>query len=493
MKFPVEILQWGKDSSVRLRDWLILGKGPSFSQLDQYDISRYSIFTLNHVIREHRADVSHFIDLDAAIECSSEIYENSKFLMLPFHPHLNHQPLKENIFELSEKIEVLRKMSAEGRLVFYNHSPANDMVHFEGSPIIDVKYFSAEAALNVLVKCGVKNIRSLGVDGGNSYSTKFDDLNDKTLLSNGHESFDRQFLGIAKTLRHSNIFYAPLNVDGPVKVFVGSDQAQMAGVKILEFSIKKYASMSVTVEAIDDRNIPVPLDPANRTKTGFSFSRFLIPQLCGYKGKGIYLDADMQLFTDISKLWNMNFEGKRVLYSYQPTDAGRAPQFSVLLLDCAKLTDWRINDIIKGFDDGRYSYKDLMQQFCIVPDEYKAATLEPSWNSLEFYEEGVTNLIHYTDMPTQPWVSDQNKNGHLWYGCVKEAIAEGFISPDYLYDEISKGNVSPHLASWVGLENPPKFNKLVKTWIPPFRRFSHHNRPTKKGVPFLNFFDKFKR
>lgn len=492
MNLPIEILQWAKINRVAFREWLILGKGPTLDLLDQYDCSNYSILTLNHVIRDVHADVAHFIDLDAAIDCSQSIICNSKYLMMPFYPHVNHRPAIENIFELSESVEVLKKMRKEGRLIFYNHSAAKNRQHFESSPIVEVKYFSAEAAINLLVTSGVKTIRSLGVDGGTSYGSRHQDLNNKTLFSNGQDTFDKQFIGIARTLRNSNIFYAPLNVEAPIRVFVGSDEAQMAGVKVLEFSIKKYATASVVVEAIDDRDVPIPLDPDNRTKTGFSFSRFLIPQICDYRGKGIYLDADMQLFTDITKLWTEGFDGKSVLYSYQPTDSARIPQFSVLLLDCASLKDWKINNIVKGLDDKKYTYKELMQQLCIVPDEQKSASLDPSWNSLEYYKEGVTNLIHYTDMPTQPWVSNQNKNGYLWYECLKEAVAEGYISPDYLYEEIAKGNVSPYLASWVGLENPPKFNKLVKNWIPPFRRFTVANRTEKKKTIFNKFINKFR-
>lgn len=485
---PIDLVTWAHHNLIENKEWLILGKGPSFGLLSEYDTEKYAIASLNHVIRETSAFIAHFIDLDAAIECSPAIYTNAKYLMMPFYPHINYSPSEQNIFQLSENVDILKRMRSENRLVFYNHSvaKAKGRKPYENSPIIVVTYFSSEAALNLLVSCGVKTIRSLGIDGGNSYGSRFHDLKDKTLLSNGIESFDKQFIGIAKTLRKSDIFYAPLNMEAPIKIFVGSDHAQMAGVKVLEFSIKKYATASVDLEAIDDRDVPIPIDPSNRTKTGFSFSRFLIPELCNYKGKGIYLDADMQLFTDISKLWNTDFDGRHVLYSYQSIESGRTPQFSVLLLDCAKLKDWKIHDIIKGFDDGKYSYGELMQQFCIVPDEFKAPSLDPSWNSLEHYEAGVTNLIHYTDMPTQPWVSDQNKNGYLWYDCVKEAIADGFLSPDYLYEEISKGNVSPFLASWVGLENPPKFNRLVKKWVPPFRRFSPSNDAFKKE----RFFDK---
>ena len=53
----------------------------------------------------------------------------------------------------------------------------------------------------------------------------------------------------------------------------------------------------------------MPLAVENRPRTPFSFQRFLIPELCGYSGKAIYLDADMQVFRDIRELWNYDFSG----------------------------------------------------------------------------------------------------------------------------------------------------------------------------------------
>ncbi|MBM4264570.1 MAG: hypothetical protein FJ145_24490 [Deltaproteobacteria bacterium] len=62
--------------------------------------------------------------------------------------------------------------------------------------------------------------------------------------------------------------------------------------------------MSVDVQFMCDIPVPLPKDRENQPRTGFSFSRFLIPSLCQYRGKAIYLDADMLVFDDIAKLWD---------------------------------------------------------------------------------------------------------------------------------------------------------------------------------------------
>ncbi|MGK2915727.1 MAG: glycosyltransferase [Porticoccaceae bacterium] len=464
----LELIEWSRQLDFNRKPWLVLGKGPTFGKVGQVDLDQYFVCTLNHVIREVPADLAHIIDLDVVQDCADAIYRNAKTLVLPFYPHVNCRPTTKSIKEFLGEIPVLRKLASEGRLVWYNLATSKKK---EGdSPTVAVKFFSAEAALNLLASIGVKVVRSLGVDGGTNYSNDFADLSEKTRLANGHESFDKQFAGIARTIRTTGIFYAPLHIQAPVRVFVGADAAQVAGVKVLEYSIKKFASLSVDVQIIDDRDVPIPTALSNRSRTGFSFSRFHIPKLCGYRGRAIYLDADMQVFTDIRKLWTLNFGEADVLYAESNKGGARIPQFSVMLLNCANL-DWDVREIVENLDNGVFDYNQLMQQLCILPAERRRPALPFEWNSLEHYEAGKTNLIHYTDMPTQPWISNRNPNGQLWYDCCREAIDEGFLSRDFLYDEVEKGNVSPELPGWLGLPPPADIKAKRKSWTPPFKRF----------------------
>ena len=463
-----DIIEWANSFEVNKREWLLLGKGPSFSRIASIDTRTYFICTLNHVVRELSATLAHFIDIDVVSDCAEAIYKNAEYLLLPYRPHVKNRPTNKTIHDFVAEISVLRKLNDEGRLVWYNLSSSKEAVGT--SPVIQATYFSAEAALNVLGICGAKTVRSLGVDGGRSYCQSFNDLRDSTLLANGQPSFDKQFAGIADTIRKVGVFYSPLYRDAPIKVFVGADAAQMAGVKVLEYSIKKYASTSVEVIPIDYEDIPVPILPENRSRTGFSFSRFQIPELCGYSGKAIYLDADMQVFSDISALWDTDFGDADVLYAEQPAAKGRSSQFSVMLLNCANL-NWDVREIVRALDNKKYSYDQLMQKLCIVPEMKRRPGLPYEWNSIEYYRPGKTCLIHYTDMLTQPWVTRRNKNGWLWYKNLREALEEGFIQPEFVYSEINKRNVSPDLARWVGLPDPPGLAKMKIKWIPPYFRF----------------------
>jgi hypothetical protein len=452
------------------KPWLILGKGPSYERIRDIKLTDFYTCSLNHVVRQHPVDLAHVIDIDVVEACQHVLERNARTLVLPFFPHVNHALTEKSIEDFITEMPVLRSLGRQGRLVWYNLSSAKQRIG--DSPVITANFFSAEAAVAILATCGARTIRSLGIDGGVSYAPSYKDLEGTTLLANKHPSFDRQFAGIARTVRSSGVFYAPLHKEAPVRVFVGTDRSQMLAARVLEYSIKRYASMSVEVAPMCGFDVPMPRDPANRPRTGFSFARFLIPSLCGYRGRAIYLDADMLVFDDIVAVWEQPMGEADVLCAEPPSDESRIRQYSVLLLNCANLP-WKIEDIVAGLDQGRYDYRRLMHEFCIVPAERIAAGLASEWNSLEQYEPGRTRLLHYTDMPTQPWVSQANRNGGLWYAALREALEEGYVSKEEVYREVDRGHVSPDLPSWVGLARPPGYRRLKRTWVPPYRRFQH--------------------
>lgn len=462
-----DIRAWARSFDINAKPWLVLGKGPSYERVKDINLADFYTCSLNHVVRQHPVDLAHIIDIDVVEACKDVLERNATALVLPFFPHVNHDPTGKSIEDFIVEMPVLQSISRRGRLFWYNLSSAKQQAG--DSPVIGARFFSAEAAVNILADCGARTIRSLGVDGGSSYAPSYKDLEETTLLANKHASFDRQFEGIARTIRATGVFYAPLHKEAPVRIFVGTVRSQTLATRVLEYSIKRHASMSVEVVPMCDVAVPMPRDPANRPRTGFSFARFLIPSLCGYRGRAIYLDADMLLFDDVVKLWEYPMGGADVLCVEQPTDAGRIRQYSVLLLNCANLR-WRIEDLVKGLDEGRYDYHRLMYEFCIVEPERIAASLPSEWNSLERYETGKTRLLHYTDMPTQPWVSHKNRNGELWYAGLREALREGFLSAEEVYREVGHGHVSPDLPLWVGLPRPPEYKRLREAWIPPYRR-----------------------
>lgn len=245
-----------------------------------------------------------------------------------------------------------------------------------------------------------------------------------------------------------------MSQDDVIRVFVGTDRSQQLAVPVLEYSIKRHTTAKVEVIPMLDLPVPKPKDPRNGQRTGFSYSRFCIPKLAGYKGKAIYMDADMIVFNDIRELWNIPFDGAKVViqqevkFEEQTTAKVGAPkkrkkQCAVMLLDCERL-DWDIENIVAGFDDGKYDYEQLMYDLCILNEDEIKYGVPFEWNSLEHWDQD-TRLLHYTDVYTQPWTAVGNKLGSIWFDEVRRMINEGKLDLDTVQEEIDLGYFRPSL------------------------------------------------
>jgi lipopolysaccharide biosynthesis glycosyltransferase len=236
-------------------------------------------------------------------------------------------------------------------------------------------------------------------------------------------------------------------------IFVGTDRSQLLAVAVLEFSIKRHTNHPVRVCPLIDLDLPEPKDVRQSSRTNFSFARFSIPELKSYSGMALYLDADMLVFRDIAALWQLPFNGAKIIVqgaiasqvlssAKVGAPATRKKQCSVMMMDCGVL-DWHAPTIIRGLD-GRYTYEQLMSEMCILREEEVSYTLPFEWNSLEHYNEN-TCLIHYTDMHTQPWVSTENGFGYLWLREVRRMLDEQALSWSALKTEIDLGYFRPSL------------------------------------------------
>ncbi|MEJ7708819.1 MAG: hypothetical protein WKF84_02945 [Pyrinomonadaceae bacterium] len=95
----------------------------------------------------------------------------------------------------------------------------------------------------------------------------------------------------------------------------------------------------------------------------------------------------------------------------------------------------------------QFSYEQLMGEMPVAKNV--RADIDPSWNSLEHFEEEETALLHYTDMHTQPWVSTANPLESLWMKDFFEAIDMNYISIEMIKDHVKLGYVRPSLLEQV--------------------------------------------
>jgi hypothetical protein len=224
----------------------------------------------------------------------------------------------------------------------------------------------------------------------------------------------------------------------PIRIFVGTEDNQMPAARVLEYTIRQHTRHPVQVEFMRNYHGRMPKHRQNRPRTTFSFCRLQIPALCGYQGRAIYMDADMQVFGDVEELWCRPFNSHKIMVTRQdvPPDVWKdnswfhpGRQMSVMVLDCSRL-NWEVDEIVAGLDQQRYSYAALMFDMCLVADDEIDDTLPPEWNHLERYEPGISKLVHYTVVPTQPWKNDQNPRRDLWMAAYRDAVAAGAIVPE---------------------------------------------------------------
>jgi hypothetical protein len=441
----IELREWIRSRPFDDKPWLLLGKGPTFSRRGEFPLDKYNLMGLNNVVAEQKVDVAHIIDIDVVEKCADALRDNCRFLVIARRPHVKFRPSEKRLEDYFGEIPVLKELDEQGRLVWYN---AASSAPIGDSPEIGVRFFSSEAAMNILGDMGVKKVRTLGIDGGTEYGKEFSDL---PALENERPTFDAQFRELEDIVAKYGIDYDP--IIEPMRVFCGCDGSQIVAARVLEYSIRKHASRPVRFYPMLNLPTPVPKDQKNRGRTGFSFSRFHIPKLAGFKGRGLYVDADMQVFGDLTELWDIPFDGAKVMCTRQdePPEQWKdsswfhpGRQLSVMMLDCERL-DWDIDEIVGGLDKGRYDYEQLMFELCIVDEDDINDNIPPEWNHLEHYEEG-TKLLHYTVVPTQPWKNDTSPLKTLWEPEFKEARAAGVVHADEALRLARHGHIKPSLA-----------------------------------------------
>ena len=250
----------------------------------------------------------------------------------------------------------------------------------------------------------------------------------------------------------------------PVRVFIGSGEASLVERKVSIYSLRKHSRRKLDIYVLNgthnaiERNddqpylAPMSLRVKYRNTTEFSLYRYLIPQLCNFQGKAIYIDSDTICLTDIGELFDTPLDGCDFLakraYSSEAKDLWG---LSVMLIDCQKC-NFDLETYYDEIEQGLYSYPDLarMSPAFLAHHHYQIGELNPLWNVFDYYDND-TKLIHYTNLYTQPWKSANHPYGDLWFQYFNEAREGGYISQNdidlslarsYVRRDLLKGNFS---------------------------------------------------
>lgn len=81
-----------------------------------------------------------------------------------------------------------------------------------------------------------------------------------------------------------------------INLFCGYDEREAVGFHVFTASVLDRATAPVAIHALDSKGLP-------HGSNSFTLSRFLVPQLMGYKGRAIFADAcDMLMLADVAEL-----------------------------------------------------------------------------------------------------------------------------------------------------------------------------------------------
>jgi hypothetical protein len=116
-----------------------------------------------------------------------------------------------------------------------------------------------------------------------------------------------------------------------------------------------------------------------------------------------------------------------------------------MLVDCER-AHWKIEEVVRGLDEGRFTYEELMFDMALVRPDQVGEAIPAYWNHLERFEPGVTKLLHYTVVQTQPWRVRGNPLEDLWLAAYRDAVADGAIDRSQVIEAVRRGWVRDDLA-----------------------------------------------
>lgn len=192
-----------------------------------------------------------------------------------------------------------------------------------------------------------------------------------------------------------------------LRIFIGYDPRQPISYMTLCHSIIKNTSVPVAITPLVLETLPVK----RQGLTPFTFSRFLVPYLCGYQDWALFLDIDILVRGDLAELFKLADDDKTVMVSKNKLKFEWA---SVMLFNCA-----HCNLTLQEVETGN-----ALHSIGWAHPE-KIGDLPGTWNHLVGYDEPDPNaqIVHFTQgVPLFP--ETQNcAFGAEWRHCAMEAAS----------------------------------------------------------------------
>ena len=192
-----------------------------------------------------------------------------------------------------------------------------------------------------------------------------------------------------------------------IRIFIGYDHKESIAAYTLMHSIWKRSSMPVSITPLWLNQLqPIHSRPRERFQSNdFTFSRWLVPYLCGYQGWAIFMDCDMLMLSDVQELWSLQdyqYAVQVVKNDYKPIETvkylgneqdsyHKKNWSSVMLMNCEKC---------KALTPEYIEWADrlTLHQFQWLTKEELVGDLPLKWNHLVGYGKEMpdASLVHFT-------------------------------------------------------------------------------------------------
>jgi lipopolysaccharide biosynthesis glycosyltransferase len=205
-----------------------------------------------------------------------------------------------------------------------------------------------------------------------------------------------------------------------LRIFIGWDSRFPEPADVLRYSLLKHSSIPLEIHYLKLHELDINRKHDPLASTEFTYSRFLVPHLCNFQGKALFLDNDMLCLGDVKEIadLDMSYYALRVVkHDYQPENTvkmygavqssyPRKNWSSMMLMDCGKLRLWT-KDVVE-MQTGAY-----LHRFQDIPDD-RIGELPKTWNTLDWMDDN-TKLIHYTN--GGPWFEQYLNHPHaaIWF------------------------------------------------------------------------------
>jgi hypothetical protein len=202
-------------------------------------------------------------------------------------------------------------------------------------------------------------------------------------------------------------------------VFIHTNHKQIVGAHVAERALRRYSRHN---DKFDVKFIELKDHPFFQAREGqlylrdgmkrrwlnndlqsFTPLRFMPPELMGYSGRAVVIDPDVFAAADVWELLSRDMQGKAIMCRPRTGTKGYVDKClasSVMLLDCEKLTHWKVERQFNAMFEFK---RDYMDWICLKTEPRPSIGLfENEWNDFDRLTPQ-TRMLHTTKRRTQPW------------------------------------------------------------------------------------------